>query len=64
MRLIDADELTRLLQRQIRIASNDCELEYNWGIGTAIQIVSKSPTVIEKNRFGVYVKAVENNEAN
>ena len=57
MRLIDADDLIELLQRQIRVASNDYELEHNFGISTAIQIVSKSPTVIEKNKFGVYVKA-------
>lgn len=56
MRLVDSDELIKLLQRQIRVASNDYELGHNEGISTAIQFVSKSPAVIEKNKFGVYVK--------
>ena len=64
MGLIDKDELMKLLQRQIRVASNDYELGHNCGISDAITLVSESPTIVEKNKFGVYVKAGDIDETN
>ena len=45
MRLIDADKLVKIMQKQILISNDDMEVGFNWGIDHAIILVSSSSTV-------------------
>lgn len=68
MRLIDADELKEeLLEYEItikRVNKNRISKKEQAILLDINAIVTNSPTVIENNKFGVYVKAGDINETN
>jgi len=61
MRLIDANKLVKLLEKQCLVSSDEYENGHNWGIDKAITIVTSMTTIDDnKNEYHGYAVLFNN----